>query len=74
MCDNASKSITRTKAFRGAATYNQLKNINWDILAGSVIELRPVPGTRIPGYPTDESGTRFRFAGSITRIGNFMTR
>ena len=23
--------------------------------------LRPVPGTRVPGYPTDESGTRFRF-------------
>ena len=26
---------------------------------------------RVPGYPTDESSTRFRFAGSITRIGNF---
>ena len=25
---------------------------------------------RVPGYSTDESGTRFRFAGSITRIGN----
>ena len=32
---------------------------------------RPVPGTRVPGYPTDESSTRFRFAGSNTRIGNF---
>ena len=26
---------------------------------------------RVPGYPTDETSTRFRFAGSITRIGNF---
>ena len=26
---------------------------------------------RVLGYPTDESNTRFRFAGSITRIGNF---
>ena len=35
---------------------------------------RPVPGTPVPGYPTDESGTRFRFVGSITRIEKFMTR
>ena len=37
------------------------------------LSYRPVPtlpGTRVPGYPTDESSTRFRFAGSITRIGN----
>ena len=27
---------------------------------------------QVPGYPTDESSTRFRFAGSITRIGNFI--
>ena len=27
---------------------------------------------RVPGDPTDESCTRFRFAGSITRIGNFI--
>ena len=26
---------------------------------------------RVPGYPTDESSAQFRFAGSITRIGNF---
>ena len=29
---------------------------------------------RQTGYPTDESCTRFRFAGSITRSGHFMTR
>ena len=31
-----------------------------------------MPGTRVPGEPTDESCTRFRFAGSITRIRNFI--
>ena len=25
---------------------------------------------RVPGYPTDESSTRFHCVGSITRIGN----
>ena len=30
------------------------------------------PCARVPGDPTDESCTRFRFAGSITRIGNVI--
>ena len=34
-----------------------------------VIRLGPC---RVPGDPTDESCTQFRFAGSITRIGNFI--